>query len=135
MKSITAAFILSKFFWSRTTSGPTSITDLLSIKNRRTCCVLLSTAISLRGGGSNGFSESASRIPFAASWSSSGNVGRCEVRAMADPLRTKLSEQRYAISASKTSPGRSEEHTSELQSLAYLVCRLLLEKKKKTNQQ
>src|SRR2546425_9659795 len=29
-------------------------------------------------------------------------------------------------------PRRSEEHTSELQSLAYLVCRLLLEKKKKT---
>src|SRR2546425_8088826 len=35
----------------------------------------------------------------------------------------------------RTSPeaesARSEEHTSELQSLAYLVCRLLLEKKKK----
>src|SRR2546423_7104954 len=29
---------------------------------------------------------------------------------------------------------RSEEHTSELQSLAYLVCRLLLEKKKKKNE-
>src|SRR5229473_6761316 len=29
---------------------------------------------------------------------------------------------------------RSEEHTSELQSLAYLVCRLLLEKKKKNEQ-
>ena len=29
---------------------------------------------------------------------------------------------------------RSEEHTSELQSLAYLVCRLLLEKKKNTQQ-
>ena len=28
---------------------------------------------------------------------------------------------------------RSEEHTSELQSPMYLVCRLLLEKKKKTN--
>src|SRR2546425_3871175 len=28
---------------------------------------------------------------------------------------------------------RSEEHTSELQSLAYLVCRLLLEKKKNDN--
>src|SRR2546425_8864733 len=28
---------------------------------------------------------------------------------------------------------RSEEHTSELQSLAYLVCRLLLEKKKNMN--
>src|SRR2546425_6159467 len=38
-----------------------------------------------------------------------------------------------------TDPGsllekRSEEHTSELQSLAYLVCRLLLEKKKKGEQ-
>src|ERR1041384_7548075 len=29
---------------------------------------------------------------------------------------------------------RSEEHTSELQSLAYLVCRLLLEKKKQNKQ-
>src|SRR2546423_3048035 len=28
---------------------------------------------------------------------------------------------------------RSEEHTSELQSLAYLVCRLLLEKKKQSS--
>src|SRR3712207_7931735 len=32
---------------------------------------------------------------------------------------------------SKRSPRRSEEHTSELQSRQYLVCRLLLEKKKK----
>src|SRR5688572_30967230 len=30
-------------------------------------------------------------------------------------------------------PQRSEEHTSELQSQSNLVCRLLLEKKKKTN--
>src|SRR5437870_6187615 len=30
-----------------------------------------------------------------------------------------------------TSPSRSEEHTSELQSRGHLVCRLLLEKKKK----
>src|SRR2546430_8301321 len=30
-------------------------------------------------------------------------------------------------------PGRSEEHTSELQSQSNLVCRLLLEKKKNTN--
>src|SRR5687767_10532532 len=34
----------------------------------------------------------------------------------------------YVLSLDKQ--GRSEEHTSELQSLAYLVCRLLLEKKK-----
>src|SRR2546425_8062062 len=33
-------------------------------------------------------------------------------------------------------PGvRSEEHTSELQSLAYLVCRLLLEKKKQNGRE
>src|SRR5258706_4164905 len=32
-----------------------------------------------------------------------------------------------------TAQGRSEEHTSELQSLTNLVCRLLLEKKKKYN--
>src|SRR3712207_9176686 len=31
-------------------------------------------------------------------------------------------------------PQRSEEHTSELQSRQYLVCRLLLEKKKKQHQ-
>src|SRR5258707_9583556 len=30
--------------------------------------------------------------------------------------------------------GRSEEHTSELQSRQYLVCRLLLEKKKRVDQ-
>ena len=35
-----------------------------------------------------------------------------------------------AISIGPAAAARSEEHTSELQSLAYLVCRLLLEKKK-----
>src|SRR2546425_3883962 len=34
------------------------------------------------------------------------------------------------LDQSDSLPIRSEEHTSELQSLAYLVCRLLLEKKK-----
>src|SRR3989441_228995 len=37
-----------------------------------------------------------------------------------------------ALDPAATDWARSEEHTSELQSLAYLVCRLLLEKKKKT---
>src|SRR5687767_15772097 len=36
------------------------------------------------------------------------------------------------LEVSVSSTARSEEHTSELQSLAYLVCRLLLEKKKNT---
>src|SRR5687767_15294553 len=48
-------------------------------------------------------------------------------------LTRKKSERPKCRAASKrrTSATRSEEHTSELQSLAYLVCRLLLEKKKK----
>src|SRR2546425_4464154 len=42
--------------------------------------------------------------------------------------------ERYTVAARDLARGlRSEEHTSELQSLAYLVCRLLLEKKKKTD--
>src|SRR2546423_10150969 len=44
--------------------------------------------------------------------------------------RAKRSGARAPSSASAAT-ARSEEHTSELQSLAYLVCRLLLEKKKK----
>src|SRR5439155_22833579 len=35
--------------------------------------------------------------------------------------------------SSFSSPARSEEHTSELQSRGHLVCRLLLEKKKRVN--
>src|SRR3712207_8286022 len=53
-----------------------------------------------------------------------GLIGRSS-RARAGRLsrRSSRSERRVA-------PGRSEEHTSELQSRQYLVCRLLLEKKK-----
>src|SRR2546425_6991138 len=43
-----------------------------------------------------------------------------------DPLVQLLVDERPLLERT-----RSEEHTSELQSLAYLVCRLLLEKKKK----
>src|SRR5262245_62629943 len=39
---------------------------------------------------------------------------------------------RYFAASRSASARRSEEHTSELQSLRHLVCRLLLEKKKKT---
>src|SRR5205823_4357252 len=46
--------------------------------------------------------------------------------------RTSSREGRFQSSAKPREPRRSEEHTSELQSLAYLVCRLLLEKKKVT---
>src|SRR5229473_7140888 len=53
------------------------------------------------------------------------------VRRSAGPDRSLGPNRRGSCRASP----RSEEHTSELQSLAYLVCRLLLEKKKKTIKQ
>src|SRR2546425_7991579 len=54
--------------------------------------------------------------------------------ASTDPLNftdTKSYRDRLKQAEKSTGLKRSEEHTSELQSLAYLVCRLLLEKKKK----
>src|SRR5712672_531252 len=47
-----------------------------------------------------------------------------------EPDQDDQREQRLAAAHLLEEPPRSEEHTSELQSLAYLVCRLLLEKKK-----
>src|SRR2546425_2740636 len=49
---------------------------------------------------------------------------RCEFPPACKPVRG-------FVCRAEAIPDRSEEHTSELQSLAYLVCRLLLEKKKK----
>src|SRR5262245_63044982 len=40
--------------------------------------------------------------------------------------------KRHHFRGGRATHGRSEEHTSELQSLRHLVCRLLLEKKKHT---
>src|SRR5687767_15420608 len=49
--------------------------------------------------------------------------------------RTAADSQIFSTRRSRVwSAPRSEEHTSELQSLAYLVCRLLLEKKKQYHQ-
>src|SRR5687768_17804520 len=42
-------------------------------------------------------------------------------------------DKKYFLTVSFNASGRSEEHTSELQSRLHLVCRLLLEKKKKKN--
>src|SRR5687767_15522565 len=52
-----------------------------------------------------------------------GSVG--DLASFASRALTQLGPERRLVDE------RSEEHTSELQSLAYLVCRLLLEKKKK----
>src|SRR3712207_8292390 len=58
------------------------------------------------------------------------------LRALARPRhrarRRRAGEHRVPAAARVVAP-RSEEHTSELQSRQYLVCRLLLEKKNKLN--
>src|SRR5258705_7749550 len=46
--------------------------------------------------------------------------------------RPDVGEPAQRSQSAQTLAGRSEEHTSELQSLRHLVCRLLLEKKKTT---
>src|SRR2546430_6724118 len=56
-------------------------------------------------------------------------VGRCVANTgMMPAARNRATTSRAALA---NSPLRSEEHTSELQSQSNLVCRLLLEKKKK----
>src|SRR2546425_4531330 len=73
------------------------------------------------------------RSPIASPASASHSAPRSAASLPASTsTRTCCSRPRSAPEASPWSRFRSEEHTSELQSLAYLVCRLLLEKKKDT---
>src|SRR5437899_8603362 len=60
----------------------------------------------------------------------SGESKRC---SRADLLTNSKVRSNSKCSRTRWSFRRSEEHTSELQSLRHLVCRLLLEKKKKKN--
>src|SRR2546421_6608161 len=65
-------------------------------------------------------SSSTTAIPGETRRASAGPSSRCGCSSSASPSCT-------------ADPTRSEEHTSELQSRSDLVCRLLLDKKKKTN--
>src|SRR2546423_9604822 len=77
------------------------------------------------------FRSSTSRKPAAAARGrASSSAARPSAQVRRVPSRGCGTERR-AGSSPACPPTRSEEHTSELQSLAYLVCRLLLEKKKK----
>src|SRR2546425_8322072 len=63
-------------------------------------------------------------------WRSAGERTAVRAAAVIAGVTRRSSSSLSAQGPVRARP-RSEEHTSELQSLAYLVCRLLLEKKKK----
>src|SRR3712207_8572346 len=65
--------------------------------------------------------------PWVRKWTCSRACGACSCRA--DGSTTTSSPLPAAARSRSPSRRRSEEHTSELQSRQYLVCRLLLEKK------
>src|SRR2546425_7568105 len=75
--------------------------------------------------------------PLTLSWrlirirTSAGAVGVTfgDTITIARPTRVRLAATARPTHGAYFAPLRSEEHTSELQSLAYLVCRLLLDKK------
>src|SRR3712207_7751058 len=70
---------------------------------------------------------------FRSRTSASGAIpgGAENLHGTSDP-RSPVGPSKTATGATPGDVSRSEEHTSELQSRQYLVCRLLLEKKKNT---
>src|SRR5258705_9358666 len=75
---------------------------------------------------------------FRSGWADEKHWGKCQFGRdrssgncdAAEPYSEGVKQQSPGSRAERAHPGRSEEHTSELQSLRHLVCRLLLEKKK-----
>src|SRR5438552_7883059 len=57
-----------------------------------------------------------------------------EIRGVGSPRRLRWPGRTHTTYFARSGCGRSEEHTSELQSPDHLVCRLLLEKKKNKTQ-
>src|SRR2546423_7312687 len=71
-------------------------------------------------------------FPYTTLFRSRSDYEKLDIAAYVSEFRPRIAAlSDRLIEVLPTSLLRSEEHTSELQSLAYLVCRLLLEKKKK----
>src|SRR2546430_4379964 len=69
-------------------------------------------------------------FPYTTLFRSDSLAGSRASRAIARPIRLAMEPPPHRLPLKPSQP-RSEEHTSELQSQSNLVCRLLLEKKKK----
>src|SRR2546430_5752598 len=78
-----------------------------------------------------------SRFPFPVSRSVSRRISRLHIRRLVHDGRLATRQDKPPFPERRhdqdRDDGRSEEHTSELQSQSNLVCRLLLEKKKMHN--
>src|SRR2546425_8040083 len=112
------------------------------LKHFGRCCVraslaLLLFSITARSAGAQSWNWSFEKVDTGARFTSLAVDGRGSVHVsytdntahvVKYAFRSAESSRWYTLVIDKN---RSEEHTSELQSLAYLVCRLLLEKKKK----
>src|SRR5437764_8611611 len=69
-------------------------------------------------------------FPYTTLFRSLVRIGAVQAMAAPAPIRLSIFRLEMPSVASLLTGSRSEEHTSELQSPMYLVCRLLLEKKK-----
>src|SRR5262245_62636104 len=70
----------------------------------------------------------------ASNWPASTSRPLMRIAVIVPPSLEPRARPRRAAIDSRASRPRSEEHTSELQSLRHLVCRLLLEKKKENKE-
>src|SRR5207244_12120690 len=101
------------------TAPPTSLLYPLSLHDALPICSACSPA-------HRRCSSSSTRSRCSCSWSRSTRFSCSSISARSSTFRSKCSGR----ASPAFPPGRSEEHTSELQSPDHLVCRLLLEKKK-----
>src|SRR2546426_2341148 len=116
---------------TRPTRGASALR--ISIRLGTSSVVRLDTPVRLP----SGFARSLTRPAATGSGTTVKTIGIVDVapfaaRAATSPLAKMRSTGAFASSSAAVD--RSEEHTSELQSPCNLVCRLLLEKKKKNRQ-
>src|SRR5687767_15436746 len=117
-----------------TNSGMNAINPKSATPTRKTTSIERAITGDLnKSSGSSGSAARRSRITNAVSRAMLAAVHSQMLPPTSPPsaISSALTPEKSRAAPHQSIVTRSEEHTSELQSLAYLVCRLLLEKKKK----